>query len=375
MLFCSAKARVYQVVDEDTSKNINKGKGKSKSKGKGNTGKVSYLQSSRSEAEDGAGAGAESRFSLKVVVEENPKWTLAQDVLDEIGSLYETQRTTLQVTRRSSKDGDDGDEEVTEEEEVEVAGGGRVLVLVRDEHTSTQLRQHAALGGRLMMKKRFLEFIEDTEERSGRIAAAKQGRRWKGARSTEYSKSYWRQKQNQGRGMTGVGIGAMPHLPSSATNSFPGVEGTSTSKEVAAAIERQLLKQAGAELKAELAHCSRIYYKKEGGVEEDGLSGSNVTYSNYQGTMSGENILEEGEEGRGRGRGGKRKVRGGCSSHRSSHGNGSGRYSTTLEQSEGTGFTSHQDVLVLDEAEGGGEGRRVKADDGLRTKRRKLDGG
>lgn len=38
-----------------------------------------------------------------------------------------------------------------------MVGGARVLVLVRDEHTCTQLRQHSSLGGSVMMKKRFIE--------------------------------------------------------------------------------------------------------------------------------------------------------------------------------------------------------------------------
>ena len=37
------------------------------------------------------------------------------------------------------------------------AGGARVLVLVRDEHTCTQIRQHSALGGPIMMRRRFLQ--------------------------------------------------------------------------------------------------------------------------------------------------------------------------------------------------------------------------
>ncbi|CAM9436108.1 unnamed protein product, partial [Discosporangium mesarthrocarpum] len=121
-LFRCSKSRVFRVVKGGGDDNCHRGKvrgrgGKAKLKGKAN-GKT-------------------------LVAEENPKWSLAADVLGEIRELW-----------RAEADGGPGGEEGEGEE---VSGGARVMLLVQDEHTCSQLREHSALGGRLMMKRRFLE--------------------------------------------------------------------------------------------------------------------------------------------------------------------------------------------------------------------------
>lgn len=130
-------------------------------------------------------------YRLQLVLEENAKWGLAREVLREIREVHQ-QRTREDLQRRRAKrrksTGTPGGGSVRGEEPAadkstgkkyggkeapsgtpadegggagaregtEPAGGSRVLVLVRDEHTCGQLREHWALGGPRMMRKRFL---------------------------------------------------------------------------------------------------------------------------------------------------------------------------------------------------------------------------
>lgn len=122
-------------------------------------------------------------YRLQLVLEENAKWGLAADVLREIRDIYasrvrETQSSfSPKLPRQDSKKRAKTSAESADERKsgsgvsknpdgsgagrgkamMGSAGGARILVLVRDEHTCSQLRQHWALGGSLMMRKRFFE--------------------------------------------------------------------------------------------------------------------------------------------------------------------------------------------------------------------------
>lgn len=136
-------------------------------------------------------SSASPSYRLQLVLEENAKWGLAREVLREIREVH-GQRTREDLQRRRAKRRKStgthgggtgrGEEPAADKstgkkyrgkeassgtpadegggagarEGTEPAGGSRVLVLVRDERTCGQLREHWALGGPLMMRKRFL---------------------------------------------------------------------------------------------------------------------------------------------------------------------------------------------------------------------------
>ncbi|CAN0308775.1 unnamed protein product, partial [Ectocarpus sp. 4 AP-2014] len=111
-------------------------------------------------------------YEVKLVLEGNAKWRLAADVMKEIRDLHAA-RERQRVVSKSPVPAESS-------AAVEPAGGARVLILVRDEQTCTQLRQHSALGGPAMMKRRFLQFVRESDERTGRVAAARGAGGWKG---------------------------------------------------------------------------------------------------------------------------------------------------------------------------------------------------
>lgn len=88
-------------------------------------------------------ATPEDPHRLTTVLEQNPKWQLVADLLEEIKKLYKKEAAKAQKEGKPN----------------EPIGGSRVLIMVKDESTAAQLSEMLCLGGEAMMKQRFLRFL------------------------------------------------------------------------------------------------------------------------------------------------------------------------------------------------------------------------
>ncbi|CAM9640825.1 unnamed protein product [Ectocarpus sp. 6 AP-2014] len=235
-LFVTAKARVYKIVPRNGAGGA--------AHGPRNSGVAAKKNATA------AAAAAAAAYEVKLVLEENAKWRLAADVMKEIRDLHAA-RQRQHVVSKSPVPAESS-------AAAEPAGGARVLVLVKDEQTCTQLRQHSALGAPAMMTRRFLQFVRESEERTGRVAAARGGGGWKGGRRWNSkggeSAGRWGAKPKRG-GMSGVGVGASPafrHSSSSATAGGRG-GGEGATKGTKLSLERSLLKELRERLESEQA--------------------------------------------------------------------------------------------------------------------------
>jgi DNA excision repair protein ERCC-4 len=137
-LLSAAKERLYQIVDSRTRKPIN----------------LRQIASSSA-----AGSTTADNAELKLVLEENPKWSALKEILDEV---HEDQQTAEK--KRSSR-----------EKDSVAAGGASVLVMVKDERTCAQLREFSSLGAQEMMRRRFGHYLLQKEatlkQKGGSVAS------------------------------------------------------------------------------------------------------------------------------------------------------------------------------------------------------------
>ncbi|CAM9482773.1 unnamed protein product [Chrysoparadoxa australica] len=113
------------------------------------------------------------------VLAASPKWGLLEETLGEINQEWRKQRQMMRdgITQAGS-DIEDNDAP----EPCKLYGGGGVLVLVKEAHTRSHLRDLLTMGSGCMLKRRLLSFITRTRESSG----SKAGKA--GAQSTGTSK-------------------------------------------------------------------------------------------------------------------------------------------------------------------------------------------
>lgn len=78
-----------------------------------------------------------NEVQFEPVLEENPKWQLLVEVLNEI-----------------EKEDDSGN----------TGKAGKILVIVKDETTCTQLQEYLDMGGSSMLKRRFQKYLEYKQE-------------------------------------------------------------------------------------------------------------------------------------------------------------------------------------------------------------------
>ncbi|KAI9923079.1 hypothetical protein PsorP6_000256 [Peronosclerospora sorghi] len=125
-LLTAAKERLYKIVDPKTKKPVN------------------FLQVG---ALNGMTLDAAGIAELELVLEQNPKWDVLKEILDEVHN--EQQRYEKQQKTRES--------------EKLAARGARVLVMVKEERTCAQLREFLSLGAQEMMRRRFAHYLHQKE--------------------------------------------------------------------------------------------------------------------------------------------------------------------------------------------------------------------
>ena len=99
--------------------------------------------------EKSAAVPAGEQDSIKLVLEENPKWTLLVDILNEIED--EVKAVKDSTAMKQEEDGKSTAAKLPKE--------GRVLVCCNDERTCTLLQRYMEQGGRTMMKQLWTNFL------------------------------------------------------------------------------------------------------------------------------------------------------------------------------------------------------------------------
>ncbi|RLN96038.1 hypothetical protein BBJ28_00020404 [Nothophytophthora sp. Chile5] len=123
-LLTAAKERLYQVVDRQTKAPVNL----------------------RRFASSGTTARSTEAVELKLVLEQNPKWTALKEIIEEVQQEQQVDHKKKQRERGKL-----------------AAGGASMLVMVKDERTCAQLREFLSLGAQEMMRRRFGHYLFQKE--------------------------------------------------------------------------------------------------------------------------------------------------------------------------------------------------------------------